>query len=205
MTAARRCCLPVLLFAPLLVAQNVAAANAPERTWFEQVERDRDRGAERIEDDARWELRRLRDYRIPVRREFERVDEERDRRLRIEARERRADRAERAARDDYRLGESVILSRPPAAGGVVMSPMAAQAAADERALADAKEKLDRSLRGVSAAEQRSLRSLKRRLNREGRGGEFDTLSVPVRQRHERLRAGHRGDYERVRSRILGRP
>jgi hypothetical protein len=85
-----------------------------------------------------------------------------------------------------------------------MSPMASQAAADERALADAKGRLDRSLRAVNAAEQRTLRSLKRRLNREGRAGEFDALSRPVRDRHERLRGGHLLDYQRVRSRILGR-
>ena len=86
-----------------------------------------------------------------------------------------------------------------------MSAMALQAAADERALGAAKDKLDRSLRGVNVAEQRSLRNLRRRLNREGRPAEFERLATPVREQHERLRAGHRGDYERVRSRILGRP
>ena len=185
----------------LLLSIGASAADRDPRPWFEQVERDRDRGAGRVEEQPSCELRRLRDARAPARREFERIDEETDRRLRVEARRREAWRTPIL---DDRSGESVILSRPPGAPGVVMSPMAAQAAADERALAEAKEKLDRSLRAVNAAEQRALRSLRRRLNREGRVAEFESLSGIVRERHERLRAGHRVDYQRTRSRILGR-
>jgi hypothetical protein len=184
------------------------AVEPRERSWFERVERDRDRAAGRIVDDQTWESRRLqenRDVRLGrarPRREFERLEEERDRRLQLEARARRED-FDAAGADGP--GDSVILSRPAGAGGTILSPMAAQAAADERALAEAKEKLEWSLRAVSIAEQRALRALRRRLNRQGRAGEFDERSAAVRERHERLRAGHRGDYQRVRWRILGRP
>jgi hypothetical protein len=163
------------------------------------VERDRDRGAGRIEAQPSWEVRRMREGRTG--RELEQVDAERDRQLQLEARARQQRREESSGGD----GGSVILRHPPSAGGAVMSPMAAQAAADEQALAAAKDRLDRSLRAVDAAEQRALRLLKRRLNREGRAGEFQAMSEPVKQRHEQLRAGHRADYQRIRSRILGTP
>jgi hypothetical protein len=197
-----------LIAAALVMAGPSLAATAAkprERSWFEQVERDRDRGAGRIVDEPTWESRRFQERRdvrlgrLRPRREFERLEEEQDRRLQIEALERRQSGGAAGA------GDSVILSRPPGAGGVVMSPMAAQAAADERALEEAADKLRRSLRAVGVAEQRSLRALRRRLTLEGRAGEFGEQSAAVRERHERLRAGHRADYQRVRSRILGRP
>ena len=190
-------------------ASTAAPAAAPrDRPWIERVERDRDRAAGRIIDEPTWEANRLREGgdarfgRLRPRREFERLDEERDRRLRLDDRARRA---RPPLLEPDRAYGSVILGRPPGAPGAVTSPMASQAAADERALADAGEKLQRSLRGVNAAEQRALRTLRRRLTREGRAGEFEQQSAPVRQRHEQLRAGHRADYERTRSRILGRP
>ena len=175
-------------------------------TWYEQVERDRDRGAGRVVDPSTWELQRLgedRDVRLGrlrPRREFDRLDEENDRRRQIDA----AARGGRPRDGTGPAGDSVILSNPPAAGGAIMSPMASQAAADERALADAKDQLSRNVRAVNVAEQRALRSLRRRLNREGRAGEFEAQAGPIRERHEQLRAGHRGDYERLRARVLGR-
>ena len=176
-------------------------------TWFEQVERDRDRGAGRIVDRSTWELQRLaedRDVRLRrlrPRREFDRLDEENDRRRQIDAATRRAGRPDEGTGP---AGESVILSNTPAAGGAIMSPMASQAAADERTLADAKDRLSRNVRAVNVAEQRALRSLRRRLNREGRAGECEGQAGPIRERHEQLRAGHRGDHERLRARVLGR-
>lgn len=191
--------------APLRLPAAVGAPPA-DRPWIERVERDRDRAAGRIVEDPVWETRRLREDRearaggVRPRREFDRVEEVRDRQLQLDARSRR---------NDPSLVEpdrgSVILRGPPGAAGAVMSPMAAQAAADERALVAAKEKLERSLRGVNAAEQRTLRNLRRRLNRDGRAGEFERDAAPVRDRYEQLRAGHRADFERFRSRVLGRP
>jgi hypothetical protein len=192
----------------LSFATELRAADPAGRSWFDHVERDRDRGAGRIEDDSTWELRRLREerdvrlHRAAPRRDFERLDEERDRRLQLDALQRRDARPLLAP---GRSDESAVLSRPPEAGGAVMSPTASQAAADEQALAAAKDKLDRSLRAVDAAEQRSLRMLKRRLNREGQAAAFDAQSAPVRDYHQRLRTGHVADYQRVRSRILGQP
>ena len=196
----------VVLFMSVVVPSSPAAP-PPDRPWIDQVERDRDRGAGRIVDEQTWETRRLQEDRdvrlgrLRPRREFDRLDEERDRRLQLDAR----------ARGEPGLvlapvggGGSVILSRPPEAPGAVMSPMASQAAADERALAGAKDKLDHALRAVDVAEQRAVRTLRRRLTREGRLGEFEAQAVPVRQQYQRLRAGHQADYDNIRSRILGR-
>ena len=191
-------------------AAPLAAAPRDEprgRSWFEQVERHRDRGAGRIVDRSTWELQRLgedRDVRLRrlrPRREFERLDEESDRRHQLDAAARRAGHPEPGVGPD---GGSVILSNPPAAAGAIMSPMASQAAADERTLADARDRLFRNVRAVNVAEQRALRSLRRRLNREGRAGEFEVQALSIRERHERLRAGHRADHERLRARVLGR-
>jgi hypothetical protein len=176
------------------------AAEQQKRTWFERVERDRDRGAGRAEDQQSWELRRMKQDRTG--RSFDRVDADRDRQLQLEALARQGQRAPVGKGPD---DGSVILSHPPGAAGIMISPMAAQAAADERALARARDRLDRSLRAVGAAEQRALRSLKRRLNREGRAGEFEAQSEPVRLRYERLRTGHNADFQRVRARIVGTP
>jgi hypothetical protein len=196
----------IILLGCCVMGATAVAAEPRERSWIDRVERDRDRAAGRIVDEPTWETRRQqerRDVRMGRLRKpgrFEEFDEERDRRLQLDARARQADRDGRAAatRDG-----SVILGRPPS-GGTLASPLAAQAAADERMLSEAKETLDRMLRAVNAAEQRALRALRRRLNREGRAGEFDAQSASVRERYERLRAAHRADYERIRSRILGR-
>jgi hypothetical protein len=196
----------ILSFAALLAGTGalLSAADRAERPWVDQVGRDRDRGAGRIVDEPTWETSRLQEDRdvrlgrLEPRRDFDRFDEERDRRLQLDARGRAV--APSAARTEG----SVILSQPPAASdGAVISSMASQVAADEQALADARDQLDRSLRAVNVAEQRALRLLRRRLTREGRPGEFEQLSGPIRQRHELLRAGHVADYERVRRRILG--
>lgn len=207
-----RIVLPLVAIGAVVMTALAPAAAPPapprDRPWIERVERDRDRGAGRVVDEPTWETGRLRDQRdvrlgrLRPRRELERLDEERDRRLQLDERARRG---QRPLLEPDRAYGSVILSEPPGAPGVVMSPIASQAAADERMLGEAKDKLDRSLRGVNSAEQRALRTLRRRLTREGRAGEFEQQSAPLRQRHEQLRAGHRADYERTRSRILGRP
>ena len=194
-----------LLLGCCVLGAGAFAAEARERSWIDRVERDRDRAAGRIVDEQAWEVRRQqerRDVRMGRLRKpggFEAFDEERDRRLQLDARARRADTARAAAGDDG----SVILSRPPT-GATLASPLAAQAAADERALSEAEETLDRMLRAVNAAEQRALRTLRRRLNREGRAEEFEAQGSPLRERYERIRTAHRADYERTRSRILGR-
>ena len=192
----------------LAISNWTSGADPGGHRWFDQVERDRDRGAGRVEDPQTWDVRRLQDDqderagRLRTRREFERLGEDRDRQLQLEALARQA---QRTGVLNGREKDSVILSEPPSAPGVVMSPAAAQAEADQRALAEAGDKLGRMLRGTNAAEQRELRLLRRRLNREGRADEFDEQSGPVHRRYEQLRAGHRADYEKVRSRILGRP
>ena len=182
-----------------------SGAEPRERPWIERVERDRDRAAGRVVDDQQWETRRQqdrRDVRTGRLREpgrFEQFDEERERQLLLDARARRAGRAAAKTRDEG----SVILREPPQAG-TNFSPAAEQAAADERALSEARDKLDRMTRAVNAAERRSLRSLRRRLTLEGRPDDFAAESAAVRQRHGRLRTGHRADFDRTRSRILGK-
>jgi hypothetical protein len=201
---------PTLFAATVSLAPSTRsrAAPPPDRPWIDQVERDRDRGAGRIVDEQTWETRRLQEDRdvrlgrLRGRREFERLDEERDRRLQMDAAARGGP---RPVLESGRNNGSVILSRPAEAPAAVMSPMASQAAADERALAAAKDKLDYSLRATNVAEQRELRMLRRRLTREGRPGEFEAQAAPVREQYDRLRAGHQADYDNTRARILGRP
>src|SRR6476620_5932941 len=96
----------VTVLALLGCAVPAAGAQPRERSWMEQVERERDRGAGRIVDQPTYDLDRIRERadvvagRIPDRREFERLDEERDRQLQIEkkARETRPPRLGEAAR-----------------------------------------------------------------------------------------------------------
>ena len=200
----------------LCVASAAAcAAAAPpqerpprERPWIEQVERERDRGAGRIEDRPTWELQRLRDQqdvragRLREPREFERLDEERDRELRFEAKARRPVRLGEAAGGAE--DESVILRQQQVRrGSVGPSPLATVVAVEQRELAEAKETLDRALRAVDAAEGRAVRALRRRLNREGRPEQFEDERQTIIRRREGLRAGHRRAYERVRERIVG--
>jgi hypothetical protein len=198
--------LVVLACAPMIAS----GAQPRDRSWMEQVEPERDRGAGRIVDQPTYELDRIRERsdvlagRIPDRREFERLDEERDRQLRIEAKARqnrppRLGEAARAPQDG-----SVIVREPPTQfGSIGPSPLASVVAREQRELAEAKETLDRSLRAADAAESRELRNLKRRLNREGRPDAYDAERGPIERRYENLRAGYRRGYDQIRSRIVG--
>jgi hypothetical protein len=189
----------VLLFGAVPMAAGAAAPR--ERSWFEQVERDRDRGAGRVVDDATWETQRLQERRderfgiLEPSRGYQRIDEERERELAIERRARREQRQTRGLGTSA-ADQSAILGQPSAG----LPTMAAVVAQDLRALADAQETLARSLRAVDVAEARELRLLNRRLTRESRP-EDDEAREQVRQRFEALRARHRAAYEAVRQRI----
>src|SRR2546425_9652744 len=84
-----------VLLSVAAVSASTGAAEPRGRSWFEQVERDRDRGAGRIVDDATWETQRLEERRdvllgrLNPRREFDRFYEERDRELQLETNARR--------------------------------------------------------------------------------------------------------------------
>jgi len=204
------------LAARMLLAFLTASAAAPafaadpeprEKTWFEQVERDRDRGAGRVVDRATWQVQRaeeVRDVRLgraKARRPFDRFDEDRDRELQIESIARRKD-----GRPSGGIGAagSVILNQQGTSGGGAGLPsLAAIVAKDQRDLAEAKEMLDRSLRAVDAAEARELRLLRRRLTREGKAEDYNAERRPVEQRFDRLRAKHQQAYETIQRRILG--
>ena len=189
-------------------ASSVAAAPPSDRPWIDQVQREGDRGAGRIEDRPTWQMRRYQEDRderfglLRPRREFELLDEERDRQLRIEAKARRAPRLGEAASGPDR--GSILLQQPvPRAGSVGPSPLAVVVAREQRELAEAKATLDRSLRAVDAAEGRDLRALKRRLNREGRADLYDAERQPIERQYESQRAAHRRAFEQVRARIVG--
>src|SRR5205809_1211540 len=172
------------------------AAGPRERSWFEQVERDRDRGAGGSVEDATGETQRLQERRdlglgvLEPRRRFERFDEERDRELQIEAAAQAAERGRNRGLGVDASDQSVILSQPKPGG---LPTPAAVVARQQRDLDDAKETLERSLRAVDDAEERELRLQRRRISREGKADQF-----------EQLRAGHRQAYDSVRSRIFGR-
>ena len=194
----------------MCVVTSAPAAPPRDRPWIEQVERERDRGVGRVEDESTWLLRRrevrhdIELGRLKPLRPFEEFDEERER-------ERQLDRQAQAAGRAPRLGEaaraedrSVVLRQPTVRGGSVgPSPLATVVAREQRELAEAREAMERSVRAVDAAEARALRALRRRLNREGRPQAYESESRAVRRRHEELREGHRVAYERVRTRIVG--
>jgi hypothetical protein len=181
------------------------AAQPGERSWMDQVERDRDRGAGRIVDEPTWQVQRQRERadvrlgRLKPRREFERFDEERDRDLQIEAAARHTI-ADGGATEDP---SAILRQRPIRGGGAGISPLAAVVAREQRELAEAKQTLERSLRAVDVAHSRALRMLRRRLTREGRPEQYDAERPVVDRRFESLRAAHQRVYDQVRSRILG--
>jgi hypothetical protein len=196
----------------LLVTGAAAPAADPEprrQTWFEQVERDRDRGAGRVVDDATWEAQRIeerRDVRLGrarPRRAFDRFDEDRDRERQIETNARRRQQA--GARGIGATGSAILDQTPVAGPGLGLSTLAAVAAEDARELAEAKQTLDRALRAVDAAEARELRLLRRRLTREGQPDQYDVQRPPIEQWFERLRDQHRQAFHRTRQRIRGNP
>ena len=204
------------LAACMLLAFLTASAASPafaadpeprEKTWFEQVERDRDRGAGSVVDRATWQVQRaeeVRDVRLgraKARRPFDRFDEDRDRELQIESIARRKD--GRPSGGIGAAGSVIVNGQGTTGGGAGLPTLAAVVANDQRDLADAKEKLDRSLRAVDAAEARELRLLRRRLTREGKAETYDAERVPVEQRFNRLRAEHQRAYDTIRRRILG--
>jgi hypothetical protein len=202
---------PCLLLA--FLATSAASAADPEprqKTWFEQVERDRDRGAGRVVDRPTWEAQRFeerRDVRLgraEPRRAFDRFEEDRDRQLQIESMARR-----QQGQPSRGIGAagSVVLNQQgtkgTTGGGAGLPTLAAVVAKDQRDLAEAKETLDRSLRAVDAAEARELRLLRRRLTRERKAERYDVERAPIAERFDRLRAEHRQVYDTIRRRILG--
>jgi hypothetical protein len=199
---------PCLLLVSLSTSVAFAADPEPrEKTWFEQVERDRDRGAGRVVDRPTWDARRteeVRDVRLgraKPRRSFDRFEEDRDRELQIESMARRQE-----GQPSLGIGAagSVILNQEGTTGGGAGLPtLAAVVAKDQRDLAEAKQTLDRSLRAVDAAEARELRLLRRRLTRERKPEAYDAERGPIEQRFDRLRAEHQRVYDTTRSRILG--
>jgi hypothetical protein len=200
----------LILFGFATASAAPAADPEPrEKTWFEQVERDRDRGSGRVVDRATWQVQRaeeVRDVRLgraEPRSAFDRFEEDRDRELQIESIARR-----KAGQPPRGIGaaDSVIVNEQGTTGGGAGLPtLAAVVAKDQRDLADAKEKLDRSLRAVDAAEARELRLLRRRLTREGKAETYDAERVPVEQRFNRLRAEHERAYDTIRRPIVGSP
>jgi len=191
------------------VAVRAADPEPRQPTWFEQVERDRDRGAGRIVDDATWQAQRFEERRDVRRRRaqpmraFDTFEEDRERESQIEAAARRA--ALPPMRGIGSTG-SVILDHPALSSDEAgLAAMAAVAAQDQRKLAEAKQTLERSLRAVDAAEARELRLLRRRLTREGKPGAYDVQRVPVEQRFEALRRDHRRAYDEIRQHLLDQP
>jgi hypothetical protein len=202
---------PVLALAWFAAVAAAERAEPRDGSWIHQVERERDRGAGRIVDQPTYDLERVRERadvvagRVPGRREFERLDEERDRQLRIEqkAREGRPPRLGEAARPP-RDGSVVLREQPTRSGPIGPSPLAAVVAREQRELAEARQTLERSTRAADAAESRDLRALRRRLNLEGRPEAYDAERRPIEQHYDELRAGYQRAYDQVRSRIVGR-
>lgn len=180
------------------------------QTNMEAVEAARDRGAGRIVDEDTWTLDRMeayRDNRYVPGRDFQLLDQERDRALRIDKREANRQRSVARLRPLDPGGAADLgivpgdLTRPGAGGG--LSPIAAQVYKDERTLESADAGLARMLKQLDEAEARELQSVRGRLEKEGRAPEFDARAAKIHADYEKWRAQARAERQAERSRVLG--
>lgn len=168
---------------------------------YEGVEAERDRGAGRIVDPQNHELDRLRDRR-EGRREFESLDAERDRELRLE----RRDRQGRAGRDGRAgSGTGRVIAPEPDDVGAAPSPLASQLHEDEAAIAAAKKRLIVELNRIKAEEARVLEAARRRVQTPGDPDQWKRQQERIRLKYERRRDEAVEDYVKTRDRILGLP
>ena len=197
------------LVASILLVSSACLADLPDDRWrydrrdtalqprssarenMEAVERARDRGAGRIVDQQTWELDRVRDAR-EGRREFEVVEEHRDRTLRLERRDREQPR-ERAARDQVRSDvRREVLPLAPHLD-------------DQRALRDAKRAVIRRFNELSAAEAKELAALRKKFSSDKDAARLREAEGAARRRYETERERALDDYVRTRDRLLGLP
>jgi hypothetical protein len=181
------------------------------QTNMEAVEAARDRGAWRIVDEDTWTLDRMeayRDTRYVPGRDFQLLDQERDRTLRVDKRDANRSRAKVRSRQPLDPAGEVDLgivpediTRPGAGGGI--SPLAAQVYEDERTLENADAGLARMLKQLNEAETRELQSLRGRLDKEGRAPEFDARAAKVHADYEKWRNQARAARQAERARVLG--
>jgi hypothetical protein len=173
------------------------------RTNMEAVEAARDRGAGRIVDEDTWTLDRIdadQERRYVPGRESALFDQERDRQLRIDQRDRRIRGHVMTLEDQTDLGIApgdIVRSSDGA------SPLSMQLYDDDRTLAAADSDLSRSLKQLDDAEARELKSLREKLDREGRGGDWDEQSARIRRDYATWRTQAEADRDRLRSRVLG--
>lgn len=182
------------------------------QTNMEAVESARDRGAGRLTDEDTWTLDRMdayRDNRYVPGRDFQLLDKERDRSLRVQARNANQRRAEVRSREPLDPAGQVDLGIVPGdltrSGAEGISPLAAQVYEDERTLEASDATLARMLKQLDDAEARELQSLRGRLDKEGRAPEFDARAAKIHADYERWRAQARSDQGQERSRIIGKP
>jgi hypothetical protein len=222
--------LPVVLVIMLVVAAGAqASADSTSRqqalgsadrginergerqTNMEAVEAARDRGAGRIVDRDMWDIDRIdayQDNRYVPGRDFQLLDQARDRTLRLEKRDTNQQRA--AARSHQPLDPAgpvdlgivpADITRPGATDGI--SPLAAQVFEDERSLERADASTGRVLKQLDDAEAREIQILRGRLDQEGRNREFEGRAAKIHADYEKWRTHARADREAERTRMLG--
>jgi hypothetical protein len=174
------------------------------------VEAARDRGAGRIVDENTWSIDRMEAYRdgryVPGK-DFQLLDQEHDRALRVQASEASRRRAAARSRQPVDPAGAVDLGIVPGdlvrPGSGGLSPLAAQLYEDERTLEGADAALARLLKQLDDAETRELQSLRGRLEKEGRSGEFDARATKIRADYSKWRARARADRGAERAGTLG--
>lgn len=197
----------------IVIAGSVARAESREaekrptrvlqddgRSNWEAVEAARDRGAGRIVDEHTWEIERLeadRRRRYLPGGEIRRFDEERDRELRIERRERKSAKAEQATKDEASIVRDTMAAR---AG---LSPLALQVYEDERTLAATRAELRQTITALEVAEARELKRMHAKLKREDRQDEWPAMEKKIRADYARWRQEAEEEHDRVIGRVLG--
>jgi hypothetical protein len=163
----------------------------PRNNVWDTIQNSLDRSTGRIEDQQSYELwrieqmRRDRDYREFRVRDYDRFREERERALRLEERERRADQDdERARRRELDRRESLLYVTSP------YSPLAEQVERDLKALEQARWLRDQTLYEASLRLDAALK-------------QPGAHRAELQQQYEQTRQQARERYESDRTRILG--
>jgi hypothetical protein len=163
----------------------------PRNNVWDTIQNSLDRSTGRIEDQQSYELwrieqmRRDRDYREFRVRDYDRFREERERALRLEERERRADQDdERARRRELDRRESLLYVTSP------YSPLAEQVERDLKALEQARWLRDQTLYEASLRLDAALK-------------QPGANRAELQQQYEQTRQQARERYESDRTRILG--
>jgi hypothetical protein len=195
---------PIFSNKPSILNPPVSALNPPPRTALDPYPRDPrtwdrlqdsvDRSTGRITDEQLYQIERLsrlryeREGLITPQREFDRLQEERERRLRIEQQARQDQLSEQQIRNELDRREYELFM----SGGRYASPLAGQVIADEQALTKARTERDEQILAANEVRTDALRQ---------NPANAERIESDYQQKARQIRA----QFDQVRQRILGFP